>query len=74
MPEVHSYVSGPKWAGLKQFLLDGANACGLRLDFTGRSAGLIRETIFYRASGSAEALNKFNQVLQQAEKQYNSQR
>ena len=61
-----SYMSGPRWLGIRQALLDAANMVGVRVVIDDVSRGLIRSTVFFTVTGEPAAVDEFCDVMIEA--------
>lgn len=68
---VNSYMSGPRWAGVRSFLYEAASATGVRLVSVDSDKGLLTETVYFDAEGEVINLRKFARVLESAMARYN---
>lgn len=64
-PEIErdTYISGPRWAGLREFLVDVAARTGVRLKNVNADKGLIGETIYFTVCGKTSAMWRFKRLI-----------
>jgi len=68
---LRSYIQGPRWAGLREFLFQASVATEVRLTVTEHSKGLLRETIYFTAEGHKPALQRFIDGIRSSVQEYN---
>lgn len=66
-----SYVSGPRWMGLKEFIYDGAVRYHLEIDSLEQDKGWINETIYFTVSGTESNVNGFRTYCLRSMEEYN---
>ena len=64
--KVASYISGPRWAGLREFLVDAANATGVDLASVETERGWLRETVYFEVRGERAKLCDFDALFRSA--------
>lgn len=67
-----TYVEGPKWAGLKQFLYSLGSYCNVDITIVSEDKGWLTTAIYYKGRGTWENLKKFSQMLKISMDQYNA--
>lgn len=70
MAELTSWMEGPRWARISDFLLKSALNLGLSLTITRENKGLIRTTVYFTVSGDADRLQRFANELRAAVREY----
>ena len=55
---VRSYIQGPRWAGIAPFLRRAAQATNCDIEIN-TEKGFIRETVFFKASGEEDDVERF---------------
>jgi len=65
-------ISGPRWAGLYEFLLECALACNVKYRTLERQKGLLQETIYFEVEGTTSNLRAFNVAVNRSIEQHNA--
>jgi hypothetical protein len=66
--KVRSYISGPKWFGLKKILYAAAIEANIDITFTGEDSGILHTTIFFTLSGQRDDMKIFINALERWER------
>ena len=66
-----SYMQGPRWAGIKEFLFELSLKCKLGFTILEEDKGWFRTTIYYELSGKEIDIREFFKLLKLAERNYN---
>jgi hypothetical protein len=69
MSEYQSYIEGPRWAGVRQVLVDCAQTAGVHIE-TSESKGLIRVTVYFTVTGPDKAVASFRSLIDQSVADY----
>jgi hypothetical protein len=70
--KVKSYIQGPRWSGIKEFVFEGATAYGLTYKTLEEDKGLLKTTIYYEVEGDEASIMLFMEELQRSIKNHNS--
>lgn len=66
-----SYVSGPRWAGLDEFLCELAFKHHLRIEITNQIKKLLRVTYFFTVYGDSDDIERFIKECKNTIESYN---
>jgi hypothetical protein len=69
MAEYQSYIEGPRWAGVRQVLIECAQVVGVHIE-TSKSKGFIRSTVYFTVTGSDKAVARFRILIDQSIAEY----
>jgi len=72
MASYQGYISGPKWAGALEALINCAHHFNLRLDIKNHQRGWLHETIFFEFTGDENNIQQSKQALWKIIEQYNA--
>lgn len=62
MSEWTTYIEGPRWAGIRKFIMDLAMLTDTKLSNVEQDKGWFRETVYFTVSGERENLRRFQGI------------
>jgi hypothetical protein len=65
-----SAITGPRWAGIDDFLYTQAQKLGLSITVNAVSAGFFRKKYFFKITGEPEIIEKMRRRIIQAAQNY----
>ena len=68
---LRTHISGPRWAGLRSFLNQVAQATDTQLTIEDESKGLIQTEIFFSVEGTDEQISQFKRLVIQTVREHN---
>lgn len=69
--KIDSYISGPRWAGVREFIYEASAATGVELVSVDSDKGFFRETVYFSVEGDISSLKKFARLLEIGVENYN---
>ena len=71
---VRNSISGLRWAGFHEFLLECATIHNVKYRTLERDKGLLRETIYFEVEGKPSDIRAFGRTIDHSIQKYNKEK